>query len=335
MPPLAALRAFAAFAERGTLVGAGGTLGVSHAAVSQQIRSLEDHLGLPLVDRTGRKLELTEAGAVLAQACSEGFGNIARTVEDITGVSDARAVHVSTTPTFAASWLMPRLPAFQADHPGIKLLIDPTPKLAELSPGGIDLAIRYGVGPWGRYDCQMLLESPIVVVAAPSLIAGRPVGTPTDLACLPWLEELGTTESTTWLHRHGVEQGAVGAYMQMPGNLVLDAAPRGVWCSCLKNRRQGRAIIWSHGPVSCARGCAPLCAGWPVRCRRRAYEAGPTIKHVTLRACSLRQARSAVSRVMPTKCASNPWGRRTTLRSAPSNVAISDRAVFSKTFSAA
>tara|TARA_R110000737_G_scaffold311919_1_gene321037 strand:- start:3890 stop:4765 length:876 start_codon:yes stop_codon:yes gene_type:complete len=227
MPPLAALRAFAAFAERGTLVGAGGTLGVSHAAVSQQIRSLEDHLGLPLVDRTGRKLELTEAGAVLAQACSEGFGNIARTVEDITGVSDARAVHVSTTPTFAASWLMPRLPAFQADHPGIKLLIDPTPKLAELSPGGIDLAIRYGVGPWGRYDCQMLLESPIVVVAAPSLIAGRPVGTPTDLACLPWLEELGTTESTTWLHRHGVEQGAVGAYMQMPGNLVLDAARGG------------------------------------------------------------------------------------------------------------
>lgn len=227
MPPLAALRAFAAFAERGTLVGAGGTLGVSHAAVSQQIRSLEDHLGLPLVDRTGRKLELTEAGAVLAQACSEGFGNIARTVEDITGVSDARAVHVSTTPTFAASWLMPRLPAFQADHPGIKLLIDPTPKLAELSPGGIDLAIRYGVGPWGRYDCQMLLESPIVVVAAPSLIVGRPVGSPTDLACLPWLEELGTTESTTWLHRHGVEQGAVGAYMQMPGNLVLDAARGG------------------------------------------------------------------------------------------------------------
>ncbi len=227
MPPLAALRAFAAFAEQGTLVGAGGTLGVSHAAVSQQIRSLEDHLGLPLVDRTGRKLELTEAGAVLAQACSEGFGNIARTVEDITGVSDARAVHVSTTPTFAASWLMPRLPAFQADHPGIKLLIDPTPKLAELSPGGIDLAIRYGVGPWGRYDCQMLLESPIVVVAAPSLIAGRPVGSPTNLACLPWLEELGTTESTTWLHRHGVEQGAVGAYMQMPGNLVLDAARGG------------------------------------------------------------------------------------------------------------
>ncbi len=227
MPPLAALRAFAAFAERGTLVGAGGALGVSHAAVSQQIRSLEDHLGQPLVDRTGRKLELTEAGAVLAQACSEGFGNIARTVEDITGVSDARAVHVSTTPTFAASWLMPRLPAFQAEHPGIKLLIDPSPKLAELSPGGIDLAIRYGVGPWGRYDCQMLLESPIVVVAAPSLIAGRPVATPNDLACLPWLEELGTTESTTWLHRHGVEQGAVGAYMQMPGNLVLDAARGG------------------------------------------------------------------------------------------------------------
>lgn len=227
MPPLSALRAFAAFAERGTVACAGTTLGVSHAAVSQQIRNLEDHLGVPLVDRARRNLELTEAGAVLAQACSEGFGNIARTVEDITGVSDACAVHVSTTPTFAASWLMPRLPAFQVDNPGIKLLIDPAPQLAELSPGGIDLAIRYGVGPWPRYDCQMLLNSPIVVVAAPSLIAGRPVASPADLACLPWLEELGTTESTTWLHRNAVEQGAVGAYMQMPGNLVLDAARSG------------------------------------------------------------------------------------------------------------
>lgn len=122
---------------------------------------------------------------------------------------------------------MPRLPAFQAENPLIKLLIDPTPKLAELSPGGIDLAIRYGVGPWPRCDSQMLVESPIVVVAAPALIAGRPVANPSDLACLPWLEELGTTESTTWLRRHGVEQGAVGAYMQMPGNLVLDAARGG------------------------------------------------------------------------------------------------------------
>ena len=78
MPPMAALRAFAAFAEQGGLVEAGASLNVSHAAISQQLRALEAHLGVPLVERQGRNLVLTPAGDRLAQALHLGFGVIPR-----------------------------------------------------------------------------------------------------------------------------------------------------------------------------------------------------------------------------------------------------------------
>ena len=226
-PPMASLRAFAALAEHGTLTEAGAALGVSHAAISQQLRSLEAHLGVPLVDRSGRALRMTEAGDVLAQACTDGFGTLSRAVADITGASDARALHITTTPTFAATWLMPRLPAFQAVHPGINLLIDPTPAMVDLVPGGMDVAIRYGVPPWPGLEAQMLLHSPMVVVASPNLVEGMQINGPSDLADLPWLEELGTTESSNWLRKHGAQRGREWRFVQVPGNLLLDGARGG------------------------------------------------------------------------------------------------------------
>lgn len=227
LPPLASLRAFGAFAETGTLQSAGDALGVSHAAISQQIRTLEDRLGLALVDRSGRALRLTEDGARLADALLHGFGAIADTVAALTGADAARPVHVSTTPTFAASWLMPRLSRFRALHPGIDLRIDPSPALVRLEPGGIDVALRYGDGDWPGLETEMLLQSPMVVVAAPILLEGRRIAQPSDLAALPWLEELGTTESTNWLRRKGVADGIVGSRIQVPGNLLLDGVRDG------------------------------------------------------------------------------------------------------------
>jgi LysR family glycine cleavage system transcriptional activator len=83
LPPLAALRAFSAYAEHGNLAKAGAALNVSHAAISQQLRSLEDYLGTPLVDRSGRALELTAEGRHLAQALLLGFGAIQSAVQDL------------------------------------------------------------------------------------------------------------------------------------------------------------------------------------------------------------------------------------------------------------
>lgn len=227
LPPLAALRAFAAFAETGNIVAAGDALSVSHAAISQQLRALETHVGVALLDRSGRALKLTDDGEILAQGCADGFGHIGRALALVTGAEASRPLHISPTPSFAAAWLMPRLPEFRAAHPGLSIVLDPTPELVKLAPGGVDVSIRYGNGDWPGLQAELLLESAMVVVAAPPLIAGVDTSDPANLSALPWLEEVGTTESTRWLDARGVGRDMRGSLIQVPGNLLLDGARDG------------------------------------------------------------------------------------------------------------
>lgn len=227
LPPLPALRAFAAFVDTGSLSAAGAALNVSHAAISQHLRQLERHLGLTLLDRSGRALRLTPEGEQLAQATQSGFQRIADTVDALTAADAARPLHVSTTPNFAVSWLMPRLVDFQAHHPDVNIMIDPTPQVVELARGGIDICIRYGDGTWPGVEAEPLLTSPMVVVAAPSLMGSRTVKSPADLAGAPWVEELGTSEATRWMAENGLDPDAARQRMAMPGNMMLDAARNG------------------------------------------------------------------------------------------------------------
>ena len=227
MPPLASLRALAAFAETGSVVKAGEALNVTHAAISQHLRGLERHMGVALLDRSGRSMELTPEGEQLAQSLTVGFGAIASVVQELTGRDAERPLHISTSPSFAANWLMPRLADLRMAYPDLNLMIDPSVRLVDLSPGGIDVALRYGNGGWPGVEVETWLSTPIVVVGAPGLLKGRQIGSPHDLAGFPWLEELGTSEATNWLSSQGVEQGFVKNRVQMPGNLVLDAARGG------------------------------------------------------------------------------------------------------------
>ena len=227
LPPLTALRSFAAFAETGSVVAAGDALGVSHAAISQQLRSLEAHLDVALLNRDGRSMTLTAEGEQMANTLHSSFGGMIDTVRLITGARDERPLHVSTTPTFAASWLMPRLPKFRDLHPQVDLMLDPTPEVVTLSSTGIDLAIRYGAGDWPGLDSEMLLRSPMVVVAAPSLVGEGALPRAEDLTDLPWLEEFCTSEATRWLAQQGVKLKFGHGLTQVPGNLLLDGARDG------------------------------------------------------------------------------------------------------------
>jgi LysR family glycine cleavage system transcriptional activator len=227
LPPLSAVRAFAAFADAGTVAGAGAAIGVSHAAISQQIRALEQHLGLALVSRKSRELVLTQEGRQLAAAALSGLGAIARVAGDLTGRDAARPLQISTTPAFAGGWLMPRLAEFRARHPGIDLAIDPTPSLREVGPDGVDIAIRYGNGNWPGLTSVLLVRSSTVVVAAPALTGARKVRELADLVDLPWLQELGTTETSAFFHKHGLARNPAWGLTSMPGNLVLEAARNG------------------------------------------------------------------------------------------------------------
>ena len=226
LPPLAMLRAFAAYAETGNVTDAGARLNVSHAAVSQQLRALEAHLGLPLFDRSGRALVLTEEGKRLAEVVQAGFASMAETVGALTGADRDRPVQVTTTPAFASAWLMPRLAQFRLDHPDIDLMLAPTPKVVAVGPGGIDLAIRYLSEDPGD-AAERIVPTRMVVVGAPRLVDGLPDHAPATLARLPWLQEIGISEANRWLEKRGVAAGLTGPSVQVPGNLMLDGARDG------------------------------------------------------------------------------------------------------------
>lgn len=224
LPPLNALKAFAAFAEAGSVAKAGALLGVSHAAISQQIRGLETQLGVTLVSRDGRELVLNPQGRALADAALSGLRSIAAVAGAMTGADAARALHITTTPSFAMGWLMPRLADFRSRHPEIDLVIDPTPALRQLGPDGADIAFRYGNGNWPGTVAELLIDSTIVAVAAPGLIAPQGGASVADLADVPWLQELGTGEATAFLQKYGVARGGRFGLTSLPGNLMLEAA---------------------------------------------------------------------------------------------------------------
>ena len=222
--PLSALRALSAFANTGSVTKAGVELNISHAAVSQHLRSLETQLGLSLFDRSGRGLAFTTDGAVLAQAATEGFGRIAEAIDMLTEAEAERPLQITTTPTFAAGWLMPRLAGFRADHPRIDLAIMPSPDLRDPKPGEIDAAIRYGAGNWPGLDTHLLFRSPLVLVAAPALLESLADRSIETLAGLPWLEELGGHEATDWLRTKGIGPDQISGWSYVCLLYTSDAA---------------------------------------------------------------------------------------------------------------
>jgi LysR family glycine cleavage system transcriptional activator len=226
LPPLSALRAFAALAETGSFSAAGEALNVSHAAVSQQVRSLEDRLGVTLVLRDGSR-GLTREGQRLANALENAFLAVRQAVDELTGADATRPLQISTTPSFAASWLMPRLSDFRREHPGIELMLFPSVELVELGPGGIDLGIRFGRGDWPGLDAELLVPSSFVITGARSLLGDRVVREPADLLGLPWLQELGTNEIAEWLRVRGVDAPARSGVVHLPGHLVLQGLLNG------------------------------------------------------------------------------------------------------------
>ena len=136
LPSLGALRAFAALAEGGSFAAAGTALNVSHAAVSQRVRALEDKLGVALVRREGRRAVPTREGERLAAALEAAFADIRRAVDELTGADATRALQISTTPAFAMRWLMPRLSEFRHEHPEVELMLNPTTELSSSSLAG-------------------------------------------------------------------------------------------------------------------------------------------------------------------------------------------------------
>jgi LysR family transcriptional regulator, glycine cleavage system transcriptional activator len=170
LPPLAPLRAFEASARHLSFTRAADELSLTQGAISQQIKQLELHLGFPLFVRRTRRLELTEEGVQLAHVVREALTGIGTSIERLRAGQGHGPLTVSVLASFAAQWLMPRLPKFHAAHPDIDLRLHTDDKLANLRTDGVDIAIRLGFGSWAGLDVRLLMRERIFPVCSPQLM---------------------------------------------------------------------------------------------------------------------------------------------------------------------
>lgn len=169
LPPLAALRAFDAAARHLSFTRAAEELHVTQAAVSHQIRQLEADLGVRLFRRLSRALRLTEEGQLLAPFLRDGFALLVAGVDRVRSATQGGALTVTAPPSFAASWLVPRLVEFQRRHPEIEVRLVSTMRKVDLLREGIDVGIRYGRGDWPGLQAERLMSDELFPVCAPSL----------------------------------------------------------------------------------------------------------------------------------------------------------------------
>lgn len=226
-PTLNSLRAFSAVAETLSFSRAADSLNVTHAAVSQQVKALEERIGLNLIERKGKVLTLTTEGKSLAHDLTIGFAAIHDGVRAITRNSAERAVQVTMPPAFAISYLMPRIAGFQREHPEVTLMLNPNAEIMELTPDGIDVAIRYCDGNIPGMVVTPLLKSDMVIVGSPDLIRGQTFSNPASLCSLPWLQELGSNDTAEWMERQKISPTQPMQITYMPGSLIMDAVRRG------------------------------------------------------------------------------------------------------------
>lgn len=182
LPPLPAIRAFEAAARLGSFTRAADELHMTQAAVSYQIKQLEQRLGLGLFHRQPRQVVLTPAGHRLAPAVLDAFKQLrtafAQAIERV-----ETELAITALPTIAAAWLVPRLGAFQLTHPRLAVRLDTTVELVDLNRGEFDVGIRIGAGEWPGLDADFLLPSLFTPLCSPAL--RDRLRTPADMLALP------------------------------------------------------------------------------------------------------------------------------------------------------
>ena len=200
LPPLNALRAFESAARHLSFTKAGEELYVTQAAVSHQIKALEEALGVQLFRRLNRRLMLTDAGQLYLPALSEAFDKIDAATGRLRADEDAGSLTVSVANSLAAKWLLPRLPRFRARHPDIEVEVSAADKMVDFGRDRVEMGIRYGLGNYPGLKVDLLMEDTVFPVCSPKLLDGRPpLRQPEDLRHHRLLhDDIGIGEMPNW-----------------------------------------------------------------------------------------------------------------------------------------
>ncbi|NIX77569.1 transcriptional regulator GcvA [Microvirga terricola] len=202
LPPMSAVRVFEAAARHQSFTRAAEELGMTQAAVSYQIKMLEDRVGAALFTRLPRQVILTAKGQQLAPAVTEAFEALRAAFADVEE-SVHTVLSITTLTTFASSWLVPRLGRFQELHPKIGVQISASPQIVDLVQNELDVGIRAGKGNWPGLDAKYLFPSIFTPVCSPDLLRRMDVREPKDLLKLP-LIGVGDPWWQEWLTAAGV-----------------------------------------------------------------------------------------------------------------------------------
>ncbi len=228
MPPLQALRAFEAVGRLLSFRRAGEELLITQSAVSHHIRQLEGMLGVRLFVRKAKSIELTPEGAAYLERTTEAFAIIASATAETRRQAGRQTVRVSVLPSFAANWLVSRLPRFMLQHPEIDVELEPTLRLTNFASDDVDLAIRFGAGPWGDVRAERLMNEELSPVVSPSLFGdGSGFAEPADLLSHTLLDSMNPLGWELWFGEVGVDFRHARVLQLTDYNIALQAALNG------------------------------------------------------------------------------------------------------------
>ena len=204
--PVGPLRAFDVAARTLNLTAAANELSVTHAAVSRQVKQLEERLGLKLFERLPRGLKLTAHGALLAEGTREAFDRLSSAIEDISTPAVRRKLTITTFASLAARWLMPRVQAFATKFPEVDLQVSTTARLVDFSREDVDIGLRFGHGRYPGLHVVTLFQPKEIVVCSPQLLKrGPPIRTFADLKHHTLLHDDSHASWVHWLDAVGAK----------------------------------------------------------------------------------------------------------------------------------
>jgi LysR family glycine cleavage system transcriptional activator len=202
MPPLAAIRAFEAAGRHENFSRAAEELGMTQAAISYQIRQLEDRVGTPLFVREKGRVRLSDSGRRLLPALTGAFGGMADAF-DALREEDEDVLAVNTSVSIGATWLSARIGRFQVRHPDLAVKLSLANELIDFGLGGIDAAIRVGPGQWDGLRADFLFRQHYAPICAPEFLVANAIKHPKDLL---EVERLGPNDSlwSSWFAAAGI-----------------------------------------------------------------------------------------------------------------------------------
>ena len=238
LPPLKSLQFFLLAAKHQSFKVASEKLFVTQAAVSQQIRSLEAFLSCQLFERHAKKTVLTEHGRRLLPFIEEGFLQLQKGVQMVTGDPSPHVLRLSTLHSFTSLWLIPRLHEFQSMYPEIMVQLAPSNDLIDFQDADIDLAIRMGRGGYPGLAEKKILADHLLLVASPDLLSSIDKDDPRQVFSLPWIED--TSRGIQEQLLHCCKQFDIDRQSLMPIIQSSNAVP------LIENAVQGRGMVMAN-----------------------------------------------------------------------------------------